>query len=116
VLREIDKQRSYKKKIMALFIDLSEAYDRVNRSILFSHLINRSVLTNSELDMIKFLFTNSSNRIGKHSITPTNGVPQGGTTSPILFDIFIESLVKKLKAKGHFVKLFADDIVVIGDL
>jgi hypothetical protein len=73
------------------------------------------VLTEKEIAVLEFLFTNGRNSLGRYSSQPSNGVPQGGTSSPILFDVFAEPLIDALKTASIFVKMFADDLVVTGN-
>ncbi len=45
---------------------------------------------------------------------PTNGVPQGSTLSPHLFNIAIKSLADILNKLGVEFRLYADDTVIVG--
>lgn len=59
--------------------------------------------------------SNSTTRLGKYETGLTNGVPQGSTLAPILFDVFVESLTEELRAAGIDHQFYADDLVTIGD-
>ncbi len=78
----------------ALFVDYSSAYDRVDRNKLYSYLEARSILPPHVLLLLKFLHSSLEYSLGEDSCRATNGVPQGMTTSPMLFDIYTESLLE----------------------
>ena len=48
--------------------------------------------------------------LGKQSAKITNGVPQGLTSPPALFDIYIEELLGILEANGMKCFAYADDL------
>ena len=85
-----------------LFLDLKKAYDRVHIRTLARVLEHMGVPT-SITSLLVSLSTTRQTRIkmsGSFSdpFPATAGVPQGGIRSPILFDLFIESLSRYLKA------------------
>ncbi len=54
-------------------------------------------------------------QLGKESIRCTNGVPQGMCTSPLLFNIITDSLLKKLNYLDVESIMFADDLAIIAN-
>lgn len=48
------------------------------------------------LDLLKFIHGNLRVGAGQESCSCANGVPQGLTTSPMLFDIYTESLFEEI--------------------
>ena len=78
----------------ALFVDYSSAYDRVDRNRLYAYLEARSVLPPYVLQLLKFLHHSLEYTLGAESCRASNGVPQGMTTSPMLFDIYTECLLQ----------------------
>ena len=110
-----------------LFVDLKKAYDLVHRETLWKVLDRMGVPTR-----IVSLLRNWSNlhsavlRVNGGLTAPfdvRSGVPQGSPVSPILFNLFIESLSRHLGANfqgvhaldGIYVNrlLFADDIACL---
>lgn len=98
-----------------LFIDMKSAYDRVDRRELIRLVKQKGILNEEQLQLLGFLLSNASTQYGGHSTRMTNGLPQGSTLSPILFDIFIEELSRRLRERGISHRLYADDVIVIGD-
>jgi len=73
----------------ACMFDFSSAYDTVNRDLLRTRLQNLEILNKNQLDLLDFIHYNIRVRIGETQITTSRGVPQGLTSSPILFDIYV---------------------------
>ena len=99
----------------ALFVDFSSAYDRVDRNHLYAFLESRRILPPHVLQLLKFLHSRLSFSLNGISCRSTNGVPQGMTSSPMLFDIFTESLLELFQSSSIddvFLRLFADDLVL----
>ena len=65
---------------------------------------------------MKFLWSTDQTKLGNYSVKLTNGVAQGSTIAPLLFNIYVEELSNSLKKEDitHF--LFADDLIMISDL
>ena len=110
------------------FLDLRKAFDTVPRNILFRVLFDAGI-TGKILRVIQDLF--SSNRanvlIGGYlsrTFQINTGVLQGSKLGPVLFILFINSLLSSLEASKLGAKIgpihistlgFADDIVLVSD-
>jgi len=73
----------------AAFIDLKAAYNRVDLKKLYEIIREKGILSPGKLQLLEFLHRNVQVTLGEHGCRSTNGVPQGFTTSPACFDIFI---------------------------
>ena len=112
--------------VYATLLDASKAFDHVQYEQLFRLIIDRNVCA-SVARLLAFMYTNQSCRIKwSLSISSTfsvnNGVKQGGVLSPLLFNIYIDVLLKRLEENHvgcHVGKKFvgciayADDIVLL---
>jgi hypothetical protein len=69
--------------------DIKSAYDKVNRDI-FINILKKRIkddrLVNLIINRLKYKFFDTQS---KKYVTPTEGIPQGGTDSPYLWNIYI---------------------------
>ena len=108
---DIAKALTYRdEEYYILGIDLSQAFDTVDRPLLINVL--EKILNNDEIMMIKKLLTNTCLKVrwnGKSTQTPfeTNiGIPQGDGLSPIFFTIYLEAALRTFKSKvTNYLKL-----------
>ena len=112
--------------VYACFLDASKAFDRVNHWTLFRRLIDRGVPHHIVNTMI-YWYTHQecTVRWGRETSKPfkvSNGVRQGGILSPLLFNLYVDGLSRKLtkvnvgcKLNGHTMNhlLYADDLVLL---
>ena len=123
----VETQKSRKKTLYVCYIDLTKAFDYLNRDALIVKLQQRNV-DRKFLNTTKFMFHKSSSRVkwdGKISKPINNryGVMQGGVLSPKLFNEFLQDLRKYLNPKYGLkigdlylaYLLFADDIVLFSE-
>ena len=97
-----------------LFIDLKNAYDKVNHRKLFNKLINMGI--NIEIvNTIKLLYSRAKLKISSNNenINVNNGVLQGSIISPILFDLYINDLINELDKNSFDVLAYADDLCIL---
>ena len=73
-----------------LFIDLKNAYDKVNHRRLFNKLSDLGI-SKEIIGTIKLLYSKAKLKISENSeyINVNNGVLQGSLISPMLFDLYI---------------------------
>ena len=93
------------------YIDLSKAFDSLRHDILIEKLAYYGV-KNKALDLLKSYLSNRKQYVKLNDITSTVrsisvGVPQGSIIGPLLFNIFINDIVKA-NTKFSFI-LYADD-------
>lgn len=98
-----------------MFIDFREAYDRVDRRVLLRLIKEKGILTTEQLQLLQFLLTNTSTHYGRHSSRMTNGVPQGSTIAPSLFNIVMEALNETFDTQGIAGFDYADDVTSLGN-
>ena len=97
----------------ALFLDLSKAFDSVNRNILINKL-HKYGIRGLPLDLIKSYLTDrfqylEINNIQSEQCPTTKGVPQGSIISPLLFLILINDFKN---ATNMELINFADDTLI----
>ena len=102
-------------KVIATFIDLTKAFDKVWKQGLLLKLLTAGVKGN----MFKWIKSFLSHRTGRvklngtlsHKVTLLEGVPQGGVISPTLFIVYINDITKGLSTHTSRA-LHADDFAM----
>jgi hypothetical protein len=117
------------KKMYAIFVDLSAAFDMIDRSILLNKL-NKQGFSIKIIKLIADLYKETEMKIwdGKNvsrSFIVNKGVRQGCILSPLLFALYMNDLADKLRGgvgfgpEGHKRKIglimYADDIVICAE-
>ena len=110
----------------SLFLDASKAFDRVNYVKLFNLLLERNMCP-TVARFLAYMYTKQSCRINWGSFISdefqiSNGVKQGGILSPLLFNVYIDVLLIKLRSSGYGCYIgniftgalgYADDILLL---
>ena len=122
------KRLEVQKNTYLCFVDLKKAYDSVWREGLFRRMADDGV-PEKLLSLVKRWYKNVNVRIRVNDVESDwfqskVGVRQGDTLSPLLFNIFINGIVGKVKESGLGIKisnevvsvlLFADDMVLVAE-
>ena len=90
--------------VYTLLLDASKAFDRVQYCKLFEKLIERQ-MSPLVLRLLLYMYTNQQlivqwDNIKSDNFSITNGVKQGGVLSPILFAVYTDGLLSRLKDSG----------------
>ena len=126
MLEIIDYYIFNKSSVHLLMLDASKTFDRVNYCKLFATLLKRNI-SPIVLRLLLFMYTHQSLRVKWGStlskqFSVMNGVKQGGVLSPILFAVYTDGLLERLKNTGvgchmgsRFVGTlaYADDITLL---
>ena len=112
--------------VYSLALDASKAFDRVEYTQLFSHLMYRNV-NPYYVRLLLNMYCNQYARVSFNNTTSNyfsigNGVKQGGVLSPILYCIYVDNLLKQLESSGYGCHVgskftgcigYADDLVLL---
>ena len=96
---------------IAIDIDLSKFFDRVNHDL----LMHKLGLKIKDKVLMKLIGRYLRARIVEHGkrVKPNQGVPQGGPLSPLLSNIMLDELDKTLEKRGHHFARYADDFTIL---
>ena len=87
-----------RKPVYALFIDLTAAFDHVDRDLMFETIRQRLPSTNRKLiHLLQTLYTHTTTALSQtpeDKFNLTSGVRQGGPESPLLFNLFIDFVMR----------------------
>ena len=120
------KAKAQKSKVHMAFLDISKAYDSVNREVLWKRLSSMG-FGGQFLSTLKSLYTDDCvdcvvNGIPTKQIFLRRGLRQGCSLSPMLFALYISGVGEDISASGLGFRLgsitvsgllFADDIVLV---
>lgn len=119
-----------KKKLIGIFVDFKRAFDSVSHPLLWQKLY-RLGISRKLICILNNIYSNAVMKIrvdNKYSedIRITEGVLQGETLSPLLFNLFLSDIDSYFQEKGmHGIRvapnkeirvlMFADDLVILAD-
>nr|KAG5701253.1 hypothetical protein BaRGS_020615 [Batillaria attramentaria] len=113
--QSIENAFQEKKKVVATFIDLSKAFDKVWKDGLLLKLLTAGI-AGRMFNWIKSFLCHRTARVKldsslSHTVKIREGVPQGGVISPTLFVVFINDITSSLSR--HISRaLHADDFAM----
>ena len=120
ILETVEETKQAKKQVGSLFLDISKAFDTVNKDILLSKLYKMGFEGNA-LQLLKSYLEERTMQVqigGARSdpVSISQGVPQGSILGPTLFLVYINDLPSFMGKEADIV-MFADDttITVTGD-
>ena len=96
-------------------IDLKRAYDCANRDTLLN-LLDEAKILGDIIEIIKEMFNKSQITIdGLSTFNTTKGLIQSSCLSPILFNFYINPMLRNLEKLNAWCRTYADDIVIAVD-
>lgn len=99
------------KRQVAVDVDLSKFFDRVNHDLLMRNLSCHI----KDKRLLKLIGRYLRAGVMEQGVVmkSTQGVPQGGPLSPLLSNIMLDDLDKELESRGHLFSRYADDFIIL---
>ena len=120
-LRQLVEKRLEMQERMAVgFVDLEKAYDTVPREMVTA-TVRWMGVPEAEARMVEAMYERTKGRVvvgsGLSEEFPVNiGLRQGSALSPLLFNMVMELISKKISTKDVLRKtMYADDLVIIAE-
>jgi hypothetical protein len=116
IINNIHKNRKNKQPLLAIYVDLSKAYDTVSHDKLLHKLRHQFNFTASTTDFFASYFHNRQQSTHTQHAqskmkTITHGIPQGSTLSTTLFLLYINDIINTTpKSKVY---TYADDTTLV---
>ena len=93
-------KRELDKLLIMCFIDITKAYDSVNRELLWKVCLSYGI-TPELVNLFKILYKNSIAKVKRNgelsdSFGMNIGIMQGGISSPLLFNILFDFIIRKV--------------------
>ena len=115
VVHKIETAITNKASTLAAFIDIEGAFDKTMHNSI-NQALRRSKVEPVIRDWITELVSKRAVQIVVNTITRAKvvrGCPQGGVLSPLIWNIVVDSLIKKLNERGYTTIGYADDITIL---
>ena len=122
----VRQHRATKSPVFAALLDASRAFDTIDHGRLFRELLNSGCPKVLVLFLLQWYCDQSMSVRWKSSVSSSfkcsNGVRQGGVMSPVLFAIYLDALLLRLKKLGigcHYGDIYsgaiayADDVILL---
>lgn len=116
VLNDIHEKKKKHQPILAIYVDLSKAYDTVSHPKLLHKLKQEFNFTQGTTKFFSSYFKNRQQETHTQHATSktqeiTHGIPQGSTLSTTLFLLYINNIIKTVPASKVYT--YADDTTLI---
>lgn len=95
------------RSFLIITIDLEKFFDNLNHDFLM-HIVARKIQDKRVLKLIR-KYLNSGIMLKGMLVNSENGAPKGVPLSPLLSNILLDELDKKLERRGHRFCRYADD-------
>ncbi len=91
-------------------MDLSKCFDTLDHGIILASF-RRRIADGSILGLLR-MFLSSGVMVGDQLEPSDVGSPQGGVISPLIANVYLDAFDQFMKARGHRIVRYADDILI----